>query len=174
LYSGKGFPNEIDAAFKEVSGAKYGPFEYLDFTGLDHDYNSCRDIWEMLGKPDRLKPSDLEMRLVQYGQLGKKATIGIYIYDEGEIVGENPILPNIVKYLGLRVCGKEEIFSDIMIPVLEEARALASEIMASEHDIETSMKAALGWAKGPFAYLREKPELFQRKTQSDFDRLDAF
>jgi len=174
LQSGKGFPNEIDTKFKEISGASIGPFEYLDFIGLDYDYNSCLNIWEMLGKPDRLKPSDLEMRLVQYGQLGKKSTIGIYIYEEGQIVGENPILPNIVRYLGLRTAGKEEIFSDIMSPVVEEAKVLAAEIMASEHDIEASARYAFGWPKGPFTYLREKPEIFEKKVKSEFDELEAF
>ncbi len=174
LYAGKGFPFEIDAAFKEVSGAKYGPFEYLDYIGLDHDYNFCLKIWEALGKPERLKPSELEQRLVQYGQLGRKATIGIYIYEDGEIAGENPILPNIVKYLGLRTVSKEEIFSEILKPVIEECKILASEIMVGEYDIEKTIKAAFGWPKGPFAYLREKPELLQVKKTSEFDKLDTF
>ncbi|NLI10558.1 MAG: 3-hydroxyacyl-CoA dehydrogenase family protein [Elusimicrobia bacterium] len=174
LYAGKGFPFEIDAAFKEISGAKFGPFEYLDYIGLDHDYNSCVKIWEALGKPERLKPSDLEQRLVQYGQLGRKSTIGIYIYDDGEIAGENPILPNIVKYLGLRTVSKEEIFGEILRPVLEECKILASEIMVGEYDIEKTIKAAFGWPKGPFAYLREKPELLEVKKTSEFDRLENF
>jgi len=174
LQSGKGFPNEIDTKFKEISGASMGPFEYLDLIGLDYDYNSCLNIWEMLGKPERLKPSDLEMRLVQYGQLGRKSTIGIYIYEDGKIVGENPILPNLIKYLGLRTASKEEIFSDIILPVIEESKILAPEIMASEHDIEKSAKYAFNWEKDPFAYLRERPELFQKKVKSEFDELETF
>lgn len=174
LYAGKGFPCDIDCAFKEISAAKYGPFEYLDYIGLDHDYNFCLKIWESLGKPERLKPCELEQRLVQYGQLGKKTTIGMYIYEDGEIVGENPILPNIVKYLGLRTVSKEEIFSEILMPVVEECKILASEIMIGEYDIEKTIKAAFGWTKGPFAYLRENPQLLQVKKISEFDKLDPF
>ncbi len=174
LYAGKGFPNEIDNAFKEMSGAAFGPFEYLDYVGLDHDYNSCLKIWEALGKPDRLKPSELELRLVQYGQIGRKSTIGIYIYEDGQIVGENPLLPNIVKYLGLRTCSKEEIFSQIMRPILDECKTLASEIMVGEYDLEKAIKAAFGWPKGPFAYFRERPDLLEIKKTSEFENLDSF
>lgn len=174
LYAGKGFPHEIDSAFKEMSGSSFGPFEYLDYVGLDHDYNSCQKIWEALGKPERLNPSELELRLVQYGQTGRKSTIGIYIYEDGQIVGENPLLPNIVKYLGLRTAPKEEIFSEILRPVIEECKTLASEVMVGEYDIEKALKAAFGWPKGPFSYFRERPDLLEVKKTSEFDRLENF
>lgn len=174
LYAGKGFPSEIDLAFKQITGSNFGPFEYLDFIGIDHNYTSCLNIWEMLGKPDRLRPSDLEMRLVQYGQTGRKSTIGIYLYEEGNIVGENPSLSSMIQYLGLRSAEKEEIFRDIMLPVVEEAKLLATEIMASEYDIETAAKYAFGWNKGPFAYYREKQELFKKKEKSEFEELEPF
>jgi 3-hydroxybutyryl-CoA dehydrogenase len=111
---------------------------------------------------------------VQYGQLGRKSTIGFYIYEDGVIAGENPILGNILKYLGLRKVEKAEIFRELMAPVIEEARLLASEIMASEYDIETAMKLGMEWPKGPFAYHRDAPELFSKKAVSEFDRLDTF
>ena len=174
LEAGKGSPHEIDAAFKEVGGMPAGPFEAVDFVGLDRDYKATRDIYEALGKPERLTPSAMEMRLVQYGQLGRKSTIGFYIYEDGMIVGENPILPNIVKYLGLKKVSKEEIFAELLRPMIEEARILASEIMASEHDIETAVKLALDWPKGPFAYSRDLEHLFIKKTVSEFEKLDSY
>jgi len=174
LDSGKGYPHEIDAAFREVSGAAAGPFEMADFAGLDSEATATEYIFEALGKPARLTPSATLQRLVQYGQLGRKATIGFYIYEEGRIVGENPILPNIVKYLGLKKTTKEEIFAELMRPVIEEAKLLASEIMASEYDIETAVKLAFGWPKGPFAYGRDFAHLLERKVVSEFDKLDSF
>ena len=174
LEAGKGSPHEIDAAFKEVGGMPAGPFETADFLGLDRDYKASRDINEALGKPERLTPSAMELRLVQYGQLGRKATIGFYIYEEGVIVGENPILSNVVKYLGLKKVPKEEIFAELLRPVVEEARLLAAEIMASEHDIETAMKLAMNWPKGPFAYSRDLEHLFVKKTVSEFEKLDPY
>lgn len=174
LDAGKGYPHEIDAAFKDVSGAAMGPFEMADFSGLDTDCAATEAIHAALGSPERLAPSATQLRLVQYGQLGRKATIGFYIYEEGRIVGENPILPNLVKYLGLKKTFKEDIFGDLMRPVVEEAKLLAAEIMASEYDIETAVKLGLGWPKGPFAYSRDLAHLLEKKKVSEFDTLDTF
>lgn len=174
LESGKGHPHEIDAAFREISGAQAGPFEIVDFAGLDSDCAAADYIYAALGKPERLAPSAAQRRLVQYGQLGRKATIGFYLYEEGRIVGENPILPNLVKYLGLKKTSKEEIFAEIMRPVIEEAKLLAGEIMASEYDIETAVKLAFNWPKGPFAYGRDLGHLLQKKVVSEFDKLDTY
>jgi len=174
LDAGKGYPNEIDAAFREISGAAAGPFETADFAGLDYDRGATETIFAALGSPERLAPSATEQRLVQYGQLGRKSTIGFYIYEEGRIVGENPILPNLVKYLGLKKIAKEEVFAELMRPVIEEANLLAGEIMASEYDIETAVKLAFGWPKGPFAYGRDMAHLLEKKVVSEFDKLDTF
>jgi len=174
LEAGKGYPHEIDAAFREVGQLPAGPFEAADFMGLDADYKAAQSIYEALGKPERLTPSAMELRLVQYGQLGRKSTIGFYIYEEGRIVGENPILSNIVKYLGLKKVPKEEIFADLLRPVIEEARILAAEIMASEYDVETAMKLAMAWPKGPFAYARDLEPLFVKKQVSEFEKLDSY
>lgn len=174
LEAGKGCPHEIDEAFKEVAQAPAGPFEIADFVGLDSDCAAAESIYAALGRPDRLTPSATQQRLVQYGQLGRKSTIGFYIYEEGRIVGENPLLPNLVKYLGLKKTFKDEIFGEIMRPVLEEAKLLASEIMASEYDIETAMKLAFGWPKGPFGYARDTAHLMAKKKVSEFDKLDTF
>jgi 3-hydroxyacyl-CoA dehydrogenase len=174
LEAGKGSPYEIDEAFKKVAGAPVGPFEAADFAGLDSDYNASESIYHALGKPERLAPSATQLRLVQYGQLGRKSTIGLYIYEDGSIVGENPVLPNLVKYLGLKKISAEETFAEIMRPVVEEAKLLASEIMASEYDIETAMKLAMGWPKGPFSYDRDFGRLLEKKKVSEFDKLDTF
>lgn len=174
LGDGKGVPHEIDAAFREVARTERGPFELADLIGLDVDYKAAQDIYELLGRPERLTPSALELRLVQYGQVGRKSTLGFYIYEDGQIVGENPILPNIIKYLGLKKVAKEEIFADLLRPMLEEAKLLAGEIMASEYDIETAVKLGMGWPKGVFAYSRDLERLFVKKQVSEFDKLDIF
>ncbi|HAH32612.1 MAG TPA: hypothetical protein DCL44_09905 [Elusimicrobia bacterium] len=174
LEEGKGRPYEIDAAFKEIGQLPCGPFEAADFIGLDEDYKATQEIYTALGSPERLAPSATELRLVQYGQLGRKSTIGFYIYEDGKIVGENPVLPNILKYLGLKQTSKEEIFTRILSPIIDEAKILASEIMASEYDVETAVKLAFGWPKGPFAYARDLSHLLEKKKVSEFDKLDAY
>ncbi len=174
LEAGKGRPHEIDTAFKAVSGAAAGPFELADLSGLDSEYSAAEAVFGALGGPERLRPSPVLQRLVQYGQLGRKSTIGFYIYEEGKIVGENPILQNVVRYLGLKKTSEGEIFGELMRPVVEEARLLASEIMASEYDIETAVKLAFGWPKGPFAFSRDFAALLEKKKVSEFDNLDTF
>lgn len=174
LEAGKGYPRDIDAAFKEVGQLPVGPFEAVDFVGLDTDYKDTNELYEALGKPERLTPSAMELRLVQYGQFGRKSTIGFYIYEEGRIVGENPILSNVVKYIGLKNVSKEEIFAELLRPVIEESRILASEIMASEYDVETAMKLAMNWPKGPFAYSRDLEHLLVKKQVSEFEKLDSY
>ena len=79
-----------------------------------------------------------------------------------------------MKYLGLKKIPKEETFAEIMRPVVEEAKLLASEVMASEYDVETAMKLAMGWPKGPFAYSREQGAALEKKKVSEFERLDTF
>lgn len=165
LETGNGLPSGIDSVVKSVGGLPLGPLETADIIGLDTDMGACQAIFELLGNPRRLEPSKAENRLVQYGQLGKKTTAGFYLYEDGEIVGENPALQGIIRHLGIKDVPPEEIFGDVMRPVVEEARLLAGEVMASELDIETAVKLGLGWPKGPFAFLREMEPILGRKKE---------
>jgi len=165
LEAGKGLPHEIDAAVKEIGGMAHGPLETADFMGIDHCIKAGNVIYEYLGHPERLASSGVETRLEQYGNVGKKSTAGYYLYEDGEIVGENPALPGIVKYLGIKNVSKEEIFAEIMRSVVEEAKLLASEVMASELDIETAAKLGIGWPKGPFGYLKDMEQLLSKKPE---------
>lgn len=174
LYNGKGFPNEIDAAIKKMTSSIYGPFEYLDNLGIDYDYNTSVSICEMLNDKNELNPHEIELKLLQYGQLGVKSGLGIYIYEDGRIVGENPFLSNMVKYLGLRKVDDSEIFSDIMISVLEKAKEISKEMMIGEQDIENITKINFGWEYGIFGYQKKYPQLFVAKEKSEFDNLDNF
>ncbi len=165
LEMGKGLPNEIDGAVKKVGGIPVGPLEMADSIGIDRCLSAGETIYGLLGKPERLMPANVENRLVQYGQLGKKTTAGFYLYEDGELVGENPNLGSIVRYLGIKSLPQEEIFGEIMRPVIEESKLLASEVMASELDIERTAKLGLGWPKGPFTYLRENESLLGGKKR---------
>ena len=57
---------------------------------------------------------------------------------------------------------------------MEEAKLLASEIMASEYDIETAVKLGFGWPRGPFAFSRDMAHIMEKKKVSEFDQLDTF
>jgi 3-hydroxyacyl-CoA dehydrogenase len=174
LSVGKGYPHEIDKAFKNMAGASKGPFELIDSVGVGKDYARAVKIYELLGQPERLKPPDIYSKIVQYGQLGKSSGMGIYIYEDGKIAGENPMLFNLIKYLGLKKVSESEIFAEIFRPVMEEAKVLASEIMVSENDIENIAKLGFGWSKGIFNLYRENKEMLQPKKRSEFENLESF
>ncbi|MGC9070226.1 MAG: 3-hydroxyacyl-CoA dehydrogenase family protein [Elusimicrobiales bacterium] len=171
LYKGKGLPSFIDSAIKQMTGSKYGPFELLDLGGIDNDYNAGISISEMLNRID-LVPHEIEHKLFQYGQLGRKSGVGVYIYEDGEIVGENPVLPSIIRYLGMRRVSKEEVFSDIVMPILDVAISVGKNLMVGEQDIETLTRGIFGWEHGIFGYRKLYPELFIKKEKSEFDNLE--
>ena len=170
LEVGKGLPAQIDGALKKLGGFALGPFESMDEIGLDQDYEASQYLYEALGSPDRLKPSACEHRLVQYGQLGKKSTMGFYLYEDGELSGHNPDLGGVAPYLGIAPATEEMILGAIAQPVIDEAHAAASEGMLSEYDVDTAAKLGLGWPKGPFAMERDMSSvLAQLRKESKKD-----
>ncbi len=70
----------IDGAMR-AAGFPMGPFELMDLIGLDVNLAAARGVWEGLGRPDRLRPSPIQERLVAAGHLGRKAGEGFYRYD---------------------------------------------------------------------------------------------
>jgi 3-hydroxybutyryl-CoA dehydrogenase len=64
----------------EATGFKMGPFKLMDLIGNDINFSVSKIVWEAMGKPDRLKPSDIQRAKVDEGELGKKTGKGFYSY----------------------------------------------------------------------------------------------
>ena len=64
----------------ESAGFKMGPFHLMDLIGNDINYAVSCSLYEALGKPLRLKPSDLQATLVKRGLLGRKTGSGFFQY----------------------------------------------------------------------------------------------
>lgn len=64
----------------EASGFKMGPFRLMDLIGMDVNYSVSNIVWEALGKPERLKPSQLQKEKVEKKELGRKTGKGFYSY----------------------------------------------------------------------------------------------
>jgi len=64
----------------EASGFKMGPFRLMDLIGNDINYAVSCQVYDALGKPDRLQPSFIQKEKVQKGELGRKSGIGYYEY----------------------------------------------------------------------------------------------
>lgn len=81
LEQGVASVEEIDTAVKLGLRHPMGPFELLDYTGLDINLHVANIFFDELKDPN-LAPPALLKRMVLAGQLGSKSGKGFYEYDE--------------------------------------------------------------------------------------------
>jgi len=87
LQQGLGTAEDIDKACKLGLNHPMGPFEMVDFVGLDTRLKSLEYLSKMFG--DKYKPCPLHVQYVKAGRLGRKVGKGVYEYDEnGNKVGK--------------------------------------------------------------------------------------
>ncbi len=80
LNEGLGTPEDIDKACRLGLNHPMGPFELIDFVGLDTRLRSLEYMAEMFG--DKYKPCPLHVQYVKAGRFGRKVGKGVYEYDE--------------------------------------------------------------------------------------------
>ena len=81
LEQGVATAEEIDAAVKLGLRHPMGPFELLDYTGLDINLHVAEIFFEEFKDPN-MAPPPLLRRMVAAGRLGAKSGRGFYEYDE--------------------------------------------------------------------------------------------
>jgi 3-hydroxybutyryl-CoA dehydrogenase len=81
LEQGVATPEEIDTAVKLGLRHPMGPFELLDYTGLDINLHVANVFFDEFKDPT-MAPPPLLKRMVAAGHLGKKSGKGFYEYDE--------------------------------------------------------------------------------------------
>jgi 3-hydroxybutyryl-CoA dehydrogenase len=64
----------------ESAGFPMGPFHLMDLIGLDINYAVSCSVYESLGRPARMKPSEIQAALVKQAHLGKKTGRGFFQY----------------------------------------------------------------------------------------------
>ncbi len=79
--SGKSDFDTIDS-LPEATGFKMGPFRLMDLIGNDINYAVSSEVYEALGRPERLKPSPIQKEKVENGELGRKTGKGYYDYSK--------------------------------------------------------------------------------------------
>jgi 3-hydroxybutyryl-CoA dehydrogenase len=79
LEEGVGSKEDIDAGMKLGCGYPMGPFELLDFVGLDTTYYIANIMFDEF-REKRFAPPPLLRRMVQAGRLGRKSGKGFYEY----------------------------------------------------------------------------------------------
>ena len=143
---GKAGPSAVDAALR-ARGMRNGPFEMLDAVGIDEDLALASLVYELLGRPERLKPASLQEALVARGFCGRRSGGGFYLYGNGRPAGENPAIQDLMAKAG----DAGACIADLVIrETLREAQALVSEGIASREDIDKALRLALFWPKGAF------------------------
>jgi enoyl-CoA hydratase/3-hydroxyacyl-CoA dehydrogenase len=135
--SGEYKPEEIDATGMSM-GMRMGPYELMDFVGLDIAYHSMNYVADRLNKD--FAPSPALTKLVEAGKLGKKTGEGIYKWPE---------------------TGRPEIDQDVdcdfdimnlmRVQINEAAKVLEEGIaVRGAKDIDTGMKKGMNAFAGPF------------------------
>ncbi|MDD5302753.1 MAG: 3-hydroxyacyl-CoA dehydrogenase NAD-binding domain-containing protein [Elusimicrobia bacterium] len=143
----------VDESCRSVGGVPMGPFELMDLIGLDTNLAITKAIYEALGRPERFAPPALQEKLVGAGELGRKTGKGFYLYQDGRKAGENPeALDGLPEGTALTA---KDIWRNLAGAIILEAERLVSEGVAGAHDIDTAIKLAMNFPKGPFEWRKE-------------------
>lgn len=129
-------PEEIDAKMRKM-GMPMGPYELMDYVGLDVAYHGANYFAERLS-PD-FKPSKWMKALIDAGTLGKKSGKGIFDWSKGR--------PEI------DLSKAKEDFDPtdmIAIQVNEATKLLEDGVVKSADEIDKAMVNGGGAAFGPF------------------------
>jgi 3-hydroxybutyryl-CoA dehydrogenase len=136
----------IDAAMRELGGFRMGPFELMDFIGLDINLAVTRSIFESLGFDPRYRPSLTQQRLVDAGMLGRKTKQGFFDYRGGAPKPE----PLIDREVG------ERVFDRILSMLINEAIDAVHWRVASPADIDLAVTKGVNYPKGLLAWGDER------------------
>ncbi len=127
-------PEEIDAFAKE-QGLPMGPYELMDYVGLDVVYDSLLYFSKVIS-PDYGKCKTVG-ELVKQGRLGKKSGYGFYQWSGGKAIIPKAAASDKVNLL------------DVLVLEVNEAVKLIEEKVATPEDIETAVKLGLNRPFGP-------------------------
>ncbi len=127
-------PEEIDALMRKL-GKPMGPFELLDFTGIDVSYNA-RNYFAQAVSPD-LAPFKMMKAKVKAGEYGKKTGRGFYDWSKGR--------PEI----DMSKATDKVDPKDILAVQINEATKLIEWGVATAQDIDKAIVNGTGNKKGP-------------------------
>ncbi|MFH1725145.1 MAG: 3-hydroxyacyl-CoA dehydrogenase NAD-binding domain-containing protein [Elusimicrobiota bacterium] len=155
LEGGRGTPAAIDAALRARGGFRAGPFEILDFFGLEEDFAVSEIVYQLLGRPERLKPPAIEQALIVRGCRGRRNSRGFYVYGENPPGTENPLVAELAAGYNGSPEAAPAILRTVLEAVFAEAHAVVDEGIARAADVDVAMRLGLYWPKGPFEWEKE-------------------
>ncbi|MEM0351095.1 MAG: 3-hydroxyacyl-CoA dehydrogenase NAD-binding domain-containing protein [Archaeoglobaceae archaeon] len=128
-------PEEVDATVRKL-GLPMGPFELMDFTGIDIFYHACKYYAKAIS-PEYEPPKILE-EMVKANNLGKKTGKGWYDWSAGRPQIDMSKATDKINPL------------DFSIVEINEAVKLVEMGVASPEEIDTAVKLGLNRPFGPF------------------------
>jgi 3-hydroxybutyryl-CoA dehydrogenase len=136
----------VDEAIR-AAGYPMGPFELMDLIGIDVNLAAASGVWDGLGRPDRLRPSPIQERLVADGRVGRKSGSGFYVYDAG-----SPAIPaeEFAASTGGETVSAADVVSRIQAAIAAEAALARDEGVADEQSIDLALRLGAGHPRGPF------------------------
>ena len=144
LEAGEASEEAIDEAVRGA-GFPMGPFELMDLVGIDVNLAAAHGVWAGLGRPDALRPSAIQERLVLSGHLGRKTGHGFYRY------------PDDVREPGPRAGDATAVVERILAGIEREARAMVDAGLATPADIDLALRLGAGHPVGPFERASRHP-----------------
>lgn len=120
---------EIDQAFK-LLGLELGPFEVIDYVGLDVNYVVSKSIYERFNYEERFRPVTFQAWLVEAGLLGRKTNSGFYNY-----VGKDRKVQDFLK--------REKIRYKFSKKFLNLADTICKKILSRKDELNESQKVVL-------------------------------
>lgn len=132
----------IDWALKTLGGFRMGPFELMDFIGLDVNYAVTRSVYDGTYGDPRYRPSLAQQRLVEAGWLGRKSGRGFFAYGEG-MAAPAPVVDAV---LG------QAIVDRVLAMLVNEAVEAVHLRLASAEDVELAMTTGVNYPRGLLAW----------------------
>ena len=143
----------VDEGARSIGGVPMGPFELMDLIGLDTNLAITTALYEALGRPERFVPPPIQKTLVGGGMTGKKCGIGFYTYNDGKKTGVNPAVTALLK--PGTTLGGNDVWNSLRVEIVKEAEMVVLENTAGQTDIDTAIKLAMNFPKGPFEWRKE-------------------
>lgn len=131
-------PEALDAKVRSI-GAPMGPYEIMDFTGLDVNLHGNEYFAETLSP--EFAPRSWMKRLVDEGHLGKKTGKGIYDWPDGNRPTIDPA----------KADPDFDVMDIICLQVNEGTKLLEEGVARSAEEIDKAVINGGGAAFGPFA-----------------------
>jgi 3-hydroxybutyryl-CoA dehydrogenase len=135
-------PATVDWAMRELGGFRMGPFELMDFIGLDVNFAVSASVFAAMFYDPRYRPALTQQRLVEAGLLGRKTDRGFYDYRAGAAKPE----PRDDETLGRAIVDR------VLAMLVNEAVDAVQMRVASPDDIELAMTKGVSYPKGLLAW----------------------